>query len=133
MMIREFSFDTDYQQVEWWFKQRKWSMAPALLSDIGRVVFDEVGPIAAGWLYLTNSTFSFIEHLVTNPNAGLKAKHKAIRLILDELTKLAFENGASNCVGFLKSRGIVKSYERAGFQVTDQGMTLVIKVKPSQP
>ena len=129
MKSREFSFETDYEEVEQWFVARKWAMQPALLSDMGRVVSDDKGLIAAGWLYLTNSTWSFIEHLVTNPNAGLKARHKAIRLILDELTGLAFKNHATNCVGFLKSRGIVKAYRRAGFQVTDQGMTVVMKVK----
>jgi len=88
----------DYSKlVEWWEKWKWTPLAQSSLPDNGEggvMISNEGVDICAGFLYLTNSDFGWIEFIVSNPDEKNKEIRKeALTLLIDTLSKLAKDRG----------------------------------------
>lgn len=66
--------DEDYIEISEWLKDRKWPMPPARgsLPATGYIAEENGKPLAAGFLYLTNSSIGIFDWLSTNPESGYR-------------------------------------------------------------
>jgi hypothetical protein len=66
--------DDDYLEICDWLKDRKWTIPPAKgsLPATGYIAEENGKPIAAAFLYLTNSSIGIFDWLSTNPESGYK-------------------------------------------------------------
>lgn len=122
----------DYPTVCEWWKRHKWpALTEEMLSDFGAVVFNDTELVCAGWLYLMTRYWALIEWIVTNPDVPRVERHAGIELLLDALIHEARGFNARAIFSSLHSRGLMKLFEKKGFQKTDTNMTnFVMNIQP---
>lgn len=83
--------------------------------------------ICAGFLYLTNSTISWIEFVVGNFYYRDSDRPQALQFLLDELCGIAQRKGCSAVFSSIKNKNLIKHYEACEFQ-KNEGTVEFIKV-----
>lgn len=79
------------------------------LPPTGYVACREDGfPLAAMWLYLSNSKLAYLAWPVTNPEAGVREASEALKLLFAQLCLTALDAGATYVVATSASRGLTK-------------------------
>jgi hypothetical protein len=125
--IRPIDLETEYDIFKKWWKAHGWdAVAPAVLPNFGYVVCDSDSGrmFAAGWAYMDKNTpIGFIEWLVTNPDNSPRESIKTLKVIIDGMTKMFERSGKLAVLVSTKSEGLVKLFKKAGYSVTDSGMT----------
>lgn len=127
LTVRQFEPSRDYEDVCEWWKAHDWDAQPLeALSTLGFIAEKGGQKIAAVWLYISNSAISYLEFMVTNPKAPLRARRDGIREVGIAGLMSAKACGAKLVFSSLKSRGLIREYERLGFSKGDPGMTNLI-------
>jgi hypothetical protein len=72
--------------------------------------------LAAGFLYMTDSTLGLLEGFVTNPEAPMVERSKALERILHSLVEEAERLGVKTLVGLCAAESVVKLGLRNGFR-----------------
>lgn len=122
MIVRPFQI-SDYPEVCEWWRARQWKNIPlSILSSIGLVVEEDGIKYCAGWLYVSNSTLTWLEWIVTNPGSPMRRRREALDLLIEDAkTKLKALGGETVYVQ-LKSKSLMRVYEAHGFTKGDTGM-----------
>lgn len=100
----------DLAIVNGWFKghgQRK--LTPDELPKTGAIVDD----VAAGFLYLTDSSVSFLENFVSNPKASDRDVAKAIDKMVNELVKISVNGDRKKIFAFSKLDSIINAVKKS--------------------
>lgn len=98
------------------------------LPDCGFIVFDEV-PVAAGYVYVTNSKAAWIEWIVTNINYTDKENRNfALHLLMDTLINLCQMNGFKYIFAIVKNESLINLYQEAGFTKGGEGFEMFKKL-----
>lgn len=128
MRRREYKAEDDYKDLSEWWVAHKWPVVPQeMLPKMGMVVEDEGGvKCCAGFMYQTDSRLTWIEWVVSNPEVSLRKRVKAVDMLVGGLVELSKACGYKIRFSSLKSKGLIKIYEKHGFSQTDQGMTTMI-------
>jgi len=126
------SQDYDEILVKWW-KDWRWTPPPAeFLPDNGEgglMVCDEDYPVAAGFLYVTNSSVAWMEFIVSNIEYKHKENRKqAIRLLILTLEELAKISGKKYIYSTLKNESLINSYLECGFSKGTSNSQEMIKI-----
>ena len=119
--------EKDYLTIcEWWSAQG-WPLPPIeSLSEFGMIAYNEKHLLCVGWLYLTTGYWGWIEWIVVNPDAPRKLRQTGLKSLIARLLEEAkvFNIKAVHCS--LKSPGLIRMHQRAGFLIADKGMTNMI-------
>lgn len=116
--------NSDHPTVAQWWKQHEWPVIPfERLSPFGMMSCVDGMPAAAAWLYPGPSKMWLLEWVVSNPAVPLKARHEAVKCLLERLKLEVKAMGGGMVMNFTKSKGLVKLFKRVGFAVHDTGMT----------
>jgi len=103
-----------------WWVQHGWDKNMIdILPDTGFISGDD----AACWVYFTNSNMAWVDWLVANPDSSPRAVLKASKAVLNSCVKLAKENNYHFVLSATKCKGLVKLYNKIGFQTTDTDMS----------
>ena len=70
--------------------------------------------ICAGFLYITNSKFSWLEYIVSN-HKYRENRAEAIQFLIEELTHLAKAKGCGAVFTSVKNENLIKHYESCGY------------------
>lgn len=126
--IRPFRFSEDYPEVCEWWRARAWK-APARskLSPFGAMAVEGDTRLAVAWLYVTGSGWGLLEYTVTNPEAPVLSRGRAVRLIVERLSEVAEEAGVEDLVTFTESKGLQRLLQKCGFNVGDKNLTSLIR------
>mgnify|MGYP001809737542 CR=1 FL=1 len=112
--------ESDYETMADWWKFWRFPVPPRdFLPQDGlgglMLLLDNV-PVAAGFLYITNSKVAWLEFVVTNPSVKNKELREEIKtIIVRELTVSAHELGKKYVFTTLKNQGLVKNFEECGY------------------
>jgi len=124
--------EEDYEMLKLWW--RKWRWTPPvqeILPDNGTggfIVYDEDIPVAAGFLYDTNSKIAWVEWIVSNFDYKDKqGRDDAIKMLLIYLEALARAKDKKALYSLLKSQPLINKYKEMGFIATEAGYTEMIK------
>lgn len=103
----------DLLEINGWYAKR---MLATLTTDhiprLGRI---EPG-IAAGFLYLTDArAICLLEGFVTNPDASLRRRAKAIKEITESLMCVAKQRGFTGVIGLCRAPSVERLAHRLGF------------------
>lgn len=114
----------DYDMLASWWAAQKFPVIPwEALPQIGVLIGDENEPLAAGWLYQTDSCIAWIEWVVANPKPqDRKLRSLAIDAVISALTTQAKEIGAKMIFTSNKHARLGKRFKDQGFQHTDSGV-----------
>lgn len=91
------------------------------LPAVGLIVDD----VAAGFLYVTDSSVAFLENFVSNPKAPKRKVREAVDEIIKRLMIFAHEAGISRLVGLTTRKSMAKRAQAAGFQPTPGAYSLL--------
>lgn len=119
----------DYPEVCSWWNHYGFPPLPLdHLSTRGFIVWDKVNCIGtcAGWLYATDSAFSWIDWVVSNPKVSARERVKTIELLLRNVSAIGLRTGAKSIHSSTKHNGLKRLYERVGFKSADSGMTNLV-------
>lgn len=119
----------DYDLLCGWWKSYEWTPPPKdLLPDCGMICYDGETPVCAAYLYVTNSSCSWLEWVISNKDyQNKKNKVFALNLCLESLVNIARKSGFKYIYTVLKHEGLAKMYESLGFVEGDTNIKTFIK------
>ena len=113
---------------EWWEGWGWDKMPPNFLPEIGAVAYnDDDIPVAAAWLYQTDSAIAIIDWYVTSPKIRGKARNGYIEEITKRLCGIAKELGFLQAYTFVRNPHLIKRLEKEGFTLTDKDVNIYIR------
>jgi hypothetical protein len=124
--------DSDYPVMAAWWVAHGWqAVDKAILPKLGLVVcMQEVDcdtPIVAGWLYMDNSVgVSWMEWVVSNPNATAMQVYRGMGILIDSMRDLAKSNNYGVMLTCCRQPSLVRLYEKNGFMKTDSDVIHLI-------
>lgn len=123
--VRMIDLPADYPVVSQWWPAHGWPAVPdAILPKLGLMVEAHGNPCMAGWLYMDNSVgVSMMEWVVSNPETAPRDVLRAVQVLVGAMKDLALSNDYGVVLTSCKQPALVRAYEKAGFQKTDEGMT----------
>ena len=133
LTIRNLNED-DYQNilVDWWVQ---WNWEPPkrnFLPDDGKggiIVYDGEIPVCAGFIYITNSSVSWVDWIISNKKYRAKDKRReAIILLISSLTNIAKNSGGVYAYALIKNNSLIKTYEDLGYTKGDTYTSEMIKL-----
>lgn len=126
--------ENDYDDilVGWW---HDWKWTPPqkdFLPDNGTggfIVYDGETPVCAGFIYVTNSSVSWVEWVISNKNyTDREGRKLALRLLIQSLTNISINSGSKYIYTLIKNQSLMKVYEEIGYIKGDSLATEMIKV-----
>lgn len=124
MNIREVNLDNDYAELANWWTEYGWSPIPASLLPASGLI---VPGLAAGFVYLSNSSLAWIEWVVGNPAAPSADRDAALEILIPALMEQAKAAGAEMAVLATKHKKLIGRLESHGFQASDTDMTHLVR------
>jgi hypothetical protein len=116
MKTRRFERSDYIKIIPWWTFRQKAVVASEYLPETGILVESDLGePLAASWLYVTNSNAALIDWTMTNPDAPIRERSKAVKVAISALESLARDLGIRCVFGISGSRGLARTMERLGY------------------
>ena len=101
--------DEDYETVCSWWDKRSLSNIPQCFLPVGFIVYSGDKDLAAGWLHLCkNSTMSWCNWIVTNPDNTAFASHEALGVLFENIKGYALKEGYQLTAGFFHQKSITK-------------------------
>jgi hypothetical protein len=132
LYIRELN-ETDYDDilVGWW---EQWGWKPPQKDFLpndgmgGFIVYDQDVPVCAGFMYLTNSTVSWVDWIISNKEYTKKPQRKdAIKLLVSSLTDICKFTGSKYIYALIKNQSLISTYEELGYIKGDSYTSEMIK------
>lgn len=135
IQIHPYSQANHYALISSWWEGHNWSPMPAhKLPPFGFIACNDEIPIAGAFAYLDNggTGVAMLEWSVGNPEANprklLLSIKALITFMIEELNKIGYDVVFTSC----KVEGLIKIYEKCGFQKTDSGMTHLVNITESE-
>ena len=123
-MLREYN-DSDYPTISKWATAQHFPiLPPEYLPQHGLLYSDT----AVGFLYMTDSKISWMEWIITNPEAPSADRNRALNEIVSGLIDTAQRNGSTVIFTSVEHEGLIGRYEEFGFMKTDRNMTNMISM-----
>lgn len=123
--MRSLPFENkDYLMACSWWGAHEFGVVPQVcLPKTGLVVYHGDQPVCLGFLYSTDSAISWIEFMVTNPEAGLRSRVEGLDKLIKDLVQIAYEKGAKTIFTSSDNPSLIKKLGDHGFKVGDQNTT----------
>lgn len=117
--------DSDYSELEQWYRLRGVEPVMSLFPKVGFIV----PGVAAGFLMQTDTSACILEPFIANPNTNKAQRHEALSVILYDLTEAARDLGYSHVYGFSTSPTMIARALEMGFQMAEESITVVMELK----
>ena len=119
----------DYEHInKWWAEQGlqpvDFKVLP--LRGLGGLIVEKEKPIAAAYLYLTNSKMGYIDNLISDPKYISKDRFDVILMLMAACKQMAEEVGCLDMWAITNSRGILKRCEKLGYKVTERNYGIIV-------
>lgn len=125
--IMPYTHEDHYEEICRWWCFHDWTPIPrSHLSTIGFVVLIDNTLASAGWLYLTNSAFSWMEFIIANPDVRKEARSYALSALIDEIKTASKARGFKSIYMSAENNSLIERLKRHGFEVSEKGMTNLI-------
>jgi len=115
--LKESDWDT---LLSWW----KWWRWPELSRDVlpmngtgGLMICKGDTPIAAGFLYLTNSKVAWLDWIVSNPEYREKDRKQSLVLLINSLETVAKNEGCSTIISITRSDSLINIHKSLDYTV----------------
>lgn len=125
LKLRPLDFGKDYPVVCEWWRAHGWRYIPKeKLSQSGFVVEKNGVPVVAGWVFVTDSAWRWIDFVVANPSV-IKGKKEAIKLLVTHVRDGCKEAGLELFTS-VENENLISLYEQTGAIRADRGMTNMV-------
>ena len=126
--VQAFDKEQHHAMVSAWWQAHKFGVIPKeYLPENGLLLSDDSGPLAAGFVYRTDSKMGWLEFMVTNPEANPIRRVKALRQLIVSLSALADSLGIGMLFTSSDNAGLVRLLEGAEFRKGDTLTTQLMR------
>jgi len=112
---------------QWWESRQNIEFPARLLSDTGMVAYHESRPVAAAFLYLTNSKVAWIGWPISDPESDAEVRSEALNAVFENLQSEARRNGHELIFTISGIPALQKRLEGLGYVVADEGINQYFK------
>ena len=110
----------DYTYINKWYKQRKISKPKSSILPNngldGFVVQKNGNPVAAIYLYLTNSKMGYFDFLISDPNYKEKDRFEMIMILFQHCAKVAIKVGCECVFVTTANMGVIDKMKELGLR-----------------
>tara|TARA_R100001224_G_scaffold57088_1_gene33596 strand:- start:815 stop:1219 length:405 start_codon:yes stop_codon:yes gene_type:complete len=118
----------DYEYIDkWWIEQGYDAVSKEILpmQGLGGLIVEKEKPIAAAYLYLTNSKMGYIDNLISDPKYISKDRFDVIANLMAACKKMAEDVGCLDIWAITNNKGILKRCKKLGYNVTKTNYGLI--------
>ena len=118
----------DYEYIDkWWIEQGYDAISKEILpmQGLGGLIVEKEKPIAAAYLYLTNSKMGYIDNLISDPKYISKDRFDVIANLMAACKKMAEDVGCLDIWAITNNKGILKRCKKLGYNVTKTNYGLI--------
>ena len=118
----------DYEYInKWWVEQgfQPVSVEVLPMNGLGGLIVEKEKPIAAAYLYLTNSKMGYIDNLISDPKYKSKDRFDVILELMAACKKMAEDVGCLDMWAITNNKGILKRCKTLGYNVTETNYGLI--------
>ena len=118
----------DYEYIDkWWIEQGYDAISKEILpmQGLGGLIVEKEKPIAAAYLYLTNSKMGYIDNLISDPKYVSKDRFDVIANLMAACKKMAEDIGCLDIWAITNNKGILKRCKKLGYNVTKTNYGLI--------
>ena len=118
----------DYEYIDkWWIEQGYNAISKEILpmQGLGGLIVEKEKPIAAAYLYLTNSKMGYIDNLISDPKYISKDRFDVIAKLMVACKKMAEDVGCLDIWAITNNKGILKRCKKLGYNVTKTNYGLI--------
>ena len=118
----------DYEYIDkWWIEQGYNAISKEILpmQGLGGLIVEKEKPIAAAYLYLTNSKMGYIDNLISDPKYVSKDRFDVIANLMAACKKMAEDIGCLDIWAITNNKGILKRCKKLGYNVTKTNYGLI--------
>lgn len=115
---RSLTRDDEGLLTSWWLKHGQSPVPFRLWPKRGLLISNENAPLAAGFIYFTDSPIAFIENIVIDPSSAKIERRAAVHKLLEDLESLVRRNGYSLALGLVTSPKMAAIIEKTGWTFT---------------
>ena len=118
----------DYEYInKWWVEQGFQPVGAEVLpmNGLGGLIVEKEKPIAAAYLYLTNSKMGYIDNLISDPKYISKDRFDVILELMEACKKMAEDVGCLDIWAITNNKGILKRCKTLGYNVTETNYGLI--------
>lgn len=128
MQLELFNDEKHYKIISEWWKKQNWPILPLdALSSTGFIAHKDNTPIAAGFIYDTDSSFAIIEWVVGNPDVDHELRAEGLDSVLEGLVLIAKSRNKRFIHTIVEHKRLIERYKKFEFQTTDTDMTVMIR------
>ena len=127
MEVKPYTPDNHKILASWW-KAHDWDVLPqTYLPKTGFMAWQGEIPIAACFLYTTDSVFAMMEWAISNPTSYHEQRHEAMNMIVKAIMKHCKEHEIEAIYTMTNHPSLVRSYKELGFIEADKEIISFIK------
>ena len=118
----------DYEYInKWWVEQgfNAVSLEVLPMQGLGGLIIEKEKPIAAAYLYLTNSKMGYIDNLISDPKYTSKDRFNVILELIAACKEMAKEVGCLDVWAITNSKGIVKRCKELKYNVSKNNYAII--------
>lgn len=128
LSVRPYELGRDYPDICEWWRGHGWAYVPAhLLPRVGLIIESDDGQkLCAGFLYTAESSWGWLEWVVTNPQGPMRYRKDAVDLLVSSLVDIARASGMERIISSLHRKSLIRIFEKHGFRKGDVGATEMV-------
>jgi len=121
----------DYEFIDrWWDEQGFVPLEKDILpmNGLGGIIIEKDKPIAAAYLYLTNSKVGYIDNLITDPKYVSKDRFDIILMLIRACEQMANDVGCLEIWAMTESEGIIQRCKALGYNTSERNFARIFSV-----
>ena len=118
----------DYEYInKWWVKQGFKPPGTLILpmDGFGGLIVEKEKPIAAAYVYLTNSKMGYIDNLISDPKYISKDRFNIILELIAACKQMALDVGCTDIWAISNSKGIIKRCEKLQYNISKNNYAII--------
>jgi hypothetical protein len=122
LTVRELK-ESDWEDMSSWWKWWRWpevSKETLPLNGCGGVMVckGEI-PVAAGFLYLSNSKVAWLDWIVSNPQYRESDRKEALEMLINTLEEVARQQNYSIIISIARNKSLINIHKKLGYTVDE--------------
>jgi len=124
----------DYEYIDrWWDEQGFAPLEKDILpmDGLGGIIIEKDKPIAAAYLYITNSKVGYIDNLITDPKYVSKDRFDIILMLIRACEQMANEVGCLEIWAMTENEGIIQRCKALGYKASERNFSRIYSISPN--
>lgn len=122
LQVRELR-ESDWEDLTSWWKWWRWPEVSKELLPLnglgGLMVYKDNTPIAAGFLYLSNSKVAWLDWIVSNPEYRDTDRKEALEFLINSLEDVAKMQDYSIIISIARNKSLIQTHKKLGYTVDE--------------